>query len=461
MRSGAGGQFSFALPEGLYLLTATRDSYFPAAYGARRPSGRAIPIRVTRESSAFTELRMRRRGGLTGHVYDENGVPMAGIPVIAYRARLPLRAAATAASDDRGVYRIGGLEPGRYWVRSAAQRLGDESSWLPTFGPVTREASQARVQSVLIENDTAFADIHPEQGALFSLSGALGCIGDAPVTVTVSSEAGQHQVSGVCGGGYRIDGLAPAAYEITATQGGGAMSGFTEVFLDRDSTSGSLQLQPAPQIAVDFSIGNAFPRVNLNVRVYGRRQSLANTEPGVDLRNLQSAIVPGYWEFRAEPPDGYYVESIQAPSALFRERGAKPVRPTDAFDGFIPARQATRIRVVLSDRPGRISGQVRADQTASGKATAERPPVPGAPVFLVPVTSAARRGLGGPKQTLTDTEGRYRFDNLPPGDYRLAASFDILDIDEELPEVLTASSAHVTAGQPSTADLTLWLPPLF
>jgi hypothetical protein len=135
-RAGRSGHFVFpAVVPGTYLLAAVRDGYFPVAYGQRLPIGRGRPIPVTAESDLFAELRLRHKGAVTGRVLDENGIGTAGIPVLAYRARLPLRSAGSAISDDRGVFRIHGLDRGKYWVRSGAHTLDDGSGWLPTFGP--------------------------------------------------------------------------------------------------------------------------------------------------------------------------------------------------------------------------------------------------------------------------------------------------------------------------------------
>src|SRR5436309_7127583 len=91
-RAGSSGHFLFpAVPDGLYLLTAIRDHYFPASYGQRLPSGQGIPFRVTRDSDLFAELRMRRMGAITGRILDENGIGVPGVNVVAYRTRLPLR----------------------------------------------------------------------------------------------------------------------------------------------------------------------------------------------------------------------------------------------------------------------------------------------------------------------------------------------------------------------------------
>jgi hypothetical protein len=80
-------------------------------------------------------------------------------------------------------------------------------------------------------------------------------------------------------------------------------------------------------------------------------------------------------------------------------------------------------------------------------------------VFLWPVADSARRSLGGPLLRLSDTEGRFRFDSLPPGDYRLLASFDVNEIDEELIEASSAAIVHAEASQTANIDLPVWIAP--
>ncbi len=71
----------------------------------------------------------------------------------------------------------------------------------------------------------------------------------------------------------------------------------------------------------------------------------------------------------------------------------------------------------------------------------------------------ARRSLGGQRQVLTDTSGHYTIQGLPPGNYRVFASFDatspeLRDFDEARAGILT-----VSAGQELNADLALWIAP--
>jgi hypothetical protein len=104
-------------------------------------------------------------------------------------------------------------------------------------------------------------------------------------------------------------------------------------------------------------------------------------------------------------------------------------------------------------------GAIRAGQWAGTVAGADSKLVPGAPVFLWPVTEAARRSLGGAKLVLADASGYYQFGGLPPGDYRVLASFDLSEVDEDILDAARAPVTRLDAGQRMTADLPLWIAP--
>lgn len=451
-RTGRAGQFVFpVIAPGIYLLTAVRQGYFPASYGQRLPIGRGTPIEVTQDSTVFAELRLRHKGAITGRVLDENGVGAPGIPVLAYRARLPLRSAGSALSDDRGIFRIHGLEPGKYWVRSGAARLDDGSAWLPVFATQAREVREARTYAVGVDADTPDADVIPEPGQLFSLAGTVTCDTDnpVPVVVTLSSETGRRRTQAACPrGGYRFEGLAPGVYEVTATLQDGSASGFIELFLDQDSAGGNIQVLQLPQVEIEVRRAGSNPVLNVPVKLMGRREDLSETEPEREINGPRTTLAPGHWELRARAPAGQFVESI-ATSRGEPRRPRKMERDSDWFEVFIEPRAPTRIRITLSDQSGEIAGRVVMD----GKPSA------GAPVFLWPNAESARRSLGGPLQVLSDTDGRFHFDSLPPGDYRVLASFDVYEIDEELIEQGRAAEIRVEAHQTASLDLPVWIAP--
>ena len=131
-------------------------------------------------------------------------------------------------------------------------------------------------------------------------------------------------------------------------------------------------------------------------------------------------------------------------------RRSKGEDTSDWYQVFIPTRAPFKLRVTVSDQAGEIAGQVM----AKGR------PAPGAPVFLWPAAISARRSLSSPVlQLLSDTEGSFRFNGLPPGDYRLLASFDVNEIDEELIELSEAATARVDVFESTDIDVPVWVAP--
>jgi hypothetical protein len=445
-RTGLQGEYTFlSVPEGLYILTASRRHYFPASYGQRLPQGRGTPLEVKEDGKVYVELHMRRMGAISGHILDENGIGLSDIPVIAYRAKLPLRIAATAISDDRGIYRMHGMLPGKYWIRTGAHTLEDGTTMLPTFSPEAREAHESRAYAVLVDSETTDADIRPMPGALFHLGGTVQCepMG-APVSVRLSSETGTRTATTVCGQTYQFAGLAPGGYEVLAEVQGGRipMAGFVELFLDRDSETGTIRAGEAPLVQI---LDERTHGLN-NLTLTGQRQDLAGPGTEIEIHSNQR-VVPGNWEVSTKTGPNDYTDSITSYGGGAR-RQWRPERSTEAFEVFIGGFVET-IRVVLANTAGHLTGTVQADSK----------PVAGIPVFLWPVAESERRSLRGFVQKQSDVNGVFQFDGLPPGDYRIVASYDLTEVDEESVELAKAVTVRVEKSQTATADLAPWLSP--
>lgn len=450
-RTNQSGQFAFpTVTPGTYLLVALRTTYFPAAYGQKSPAGRPTPISVTADSKLFAEIRMRHKGSLTGRVLDENGIGAPGVPVVAYRARLPLRSVGKATSDDRGVFRIPGLDPGKYWVRSGAYTLDDGAGWLPTFAPQTGEVRDARVYQLAADADTTDTDIRPESGPLFSVSGWITCEKPGSVLVTLSSETGERSARTVCGaapGSFQFQGIPAARYELFAASENNAVAGFNQFTVGGD-TKIDISLFSLPEVEIEVRRAGSGSPADFPIRLTGHRVAFSETGNSVEIPAPRTNLPPGYWEIHAQVPTGQYVDSIVNLRTGRRREGSVEL-PSDWYDIFVEPRFPSRIRITVSDQVGQIRGRVTTDGTS----------VPGAPVFLWPVAESARRSIGGYLQLISDTEGGFVFDSLPPGDYRLLASFDVSEVEDEVIQLSGTPVVHAPALQPVVIDLPLWAAP--
>ncbi|MBA2602419.1 MAG: carboxypeptidase regulatory-like domain-containing protein, partial [Acidobacteria bacterium] len=117
------GRFIFsALPAGRYILNATKPGHVGVTYGQTLPGRPGTPIELAEGGKFSATLELPRGGVITGTVVDEYGDATAGIPVRVLRyvtqgGRRTLQQSGNGSTtDDRGVYRVFGLQPGEYVV---------------------------------------------------------------------------------------------------------------------------------------------------------------------------------------------------------------------------------------------------------------------------------------------------------------------------------------------------------
>jgi Carboxypeptidase regulatory-like domain len=118
------GRFTFnSLPEGRFSLSASKPGHISGSYGQRRPGRAGTPIQLAAGQRLQVQIQLWRGGVLTGTLVDEHGEAIPGTPVRALRfvmqnGERTLQPAGNGQTDDRGVYRIYGLQPGDYLVNA-------------------------------------------------------------------------------------------------------------------------------------------------------------------------------------------------------------------------------------------------------------------------------------------------------------------------------------------------------
>lgn len=159
-KTDADGRFLFTnVAPGHYQLMPVAPAYVVVGLGLNYPPGRPLTI-VAGEEVKDIDFQMEAGGVITGRVTDADGNPVVAEQVMISAVeenksnpRLSFDPR-DQMTDDRGVYRLFGLSPGRYRVSvgragdSGAVSFGRRKLFRRTFYPDATEQEQARIVEV-------------------------------------------------------------------------------------------------------------------------------------------------------------------------------------------------------------------------------------------------------------------------------------------------------------------------
>jgi hypothetical protein len=177
------------LDPGRYTLRAERSGYVSQDYGERGKSSRGtVLVLHPGQISPDINFRLIATGVLTGRILGEDNDPVIGSIVRAFvidhtegQRRLIVRS--QSITDDRGVYRIFGLHPGRYYLCAAAPEphrtikrpkgAPAEQRYIPTFFPNVNDSTQATALDVQAGSELTGVDITLPRTAGFHIRGSV------------------------------------------------------------------------------------------------------------------------------------------------------------------------------------------------------------------------------------------------------------------------------------------------
>lgn len=508
------GRFSFVeLPEGRFTLTASKPAYPATSYGARRPNrpGPGIVLGAGQQVNDLTMV-LARGGVLSGVVFDERGQPMPAVPVMAWEVRsslagertleFPATGGVSVMSDDRGAYRIYGLPPGEYTVgtswsfRGSATRVPTDAeiraafaptqstassqstapaasrqevrtfSYTPVFMPTAVDPLAAATVTLGVGEERSDLNLHMQLVAMSKIEGeVVDETGRLPgVTFQLSRNSAVQALNvtsmypGLRDGTFSSDSLTPGTYALlargSARDGSGALWAREDVTVTgSDTRRVTLRLKPALTLTGQFIAqgSSGAPPPDLSS---GRLTLLPLVAPfqSVGTATVQSSgaltvigVMPGRYRLGAavSGPTGqqWMLQSIVA-----GERDVTDL-PFEVPDGSVPP-----LTVTFTDRVSELSGTLT---DATGR------PAPG---YFVIVASATREyWLPGSRRIvsgLPDVNGRFVFRALPPGDYRVAVTTDLVQSDladrNALVEMMNQSTpVTIGVGEKKVFDIRL------
>jgi Carboxypeptidase regulatory-like domain len=132
------GAYDFSdLPAGRYTINASKSGYIQLSYGQRRPLQAGTPLQLLDgQQLRNIDFALPRGGVISGRVSDETGdvMPSVAVQVLRYQyqqGNRQLTPAGQGQTDDRGVYRVWGLNPGEYYVSAVARNDGPIGRGIP------------------------------------------------------------------------------------------------------------------------------------------------------------------------------------------------------------------------------------------------------------------------------------------------------------------------------------------
>lgn len=463
------GRYELAdLAPGRYTLSVSKPGYMTLAYGQRRPfeSGRPIDL-ADRQTLDNVDFTVPRGGVIVARLLDENGQPVANVPVNAYRWRYTAagRTLAEAASsyewtDDRGEVRLYGLPPGDYFVGAnpsqgaATIAAAGQTAYVKTFYPGTADVDAAQRVTVAISKEVGVsfpllaARLGRITGVVRRIDGSLA--GRAQVTVNArTSSAWFGGATVLPDGTFTVVDLPPGEYNVQAVFPPPGQSA-----LQREMALVQASVVAGQSAAVTLGLGNGGavrgrlvfePERPSALRVQGilpyvsGNQYQAATTQADGTFVVTSVLTPGVMRLNDLPPD-WFLKEIRL--------GGRDI--TDApID--MSAGEVNGLEVVLTRQRAEVTGTAR---DVKGSAADD---------YAVVIFSEDRARWTATSRFIAtarpDQQGRFRV-GLLPGKY-LAAALEYLETgserDPEVLERLRAQAVAVTVADGGTQTVTLTL----
>ncbi|MBI3665739.1 MAG: carboxypeptidase regulatory-like domain-containing protein [Acidobacteria bacterium] len=447
------GRYLFeGVQAGQYMVTARRANFATGRFGQKEWNQVGRLIHLAPGAGFTADVLLHRLGVITGTVVDENGEGIPSFLVHAITASptgISGRGSSAGVTDDRGVFRIAGLKPGRYYVATTPRQLPDGTGLLPTYFPGSLSLAEARTVTVEIDREASDVQIPPVPGKLVRLSGIVaGGTGRSAVAVRVTlfRDEESREVPTDAAGQFALADLVPGEYTLVAQASGpeGKLAAYRPLSLYGDVEGFSVNLARAPEVRA-FLVNDRGGAVNdPQVVVFlSRIENGARTQPQRAERQnpggayFAAGLMPGQWRFYTILPGSYAVDSITLDSKK------------DALGGFplSPGQTSTAV-IRLSHKVGKVRGLV----TGS-----DGEPASGLPVFCYPVDAQNRYRLGGFRSTRTNLQGEYRFAGLPEGEYLIfATTVEDLNPEEQMESLQSrVPSVRVNASAELAQDLRL------
>jgi hypothetical protein len=442
----ASSQFEFSgVLSGRYRLVAAKTGYVTAAFGAARggDSGTIIDLQPGGDVGSL-RIALHRAAAITGRIVTDQGEALPQQLVTAFRVawvdgqRRLIPTPRTAATDDRGEYRLGGLAAGTYLVnvsRMPATMRGPSYEVVFQRGmyfPGTTNQARARPLSLDHGEELRNVDFFglPITAPPAVVSGDVADTAGEMVVGTVAAipvDGGVVTTVGISHGRYSMA-VEPGSY-VLAVENRHARHETAAIpftVAEHDRLALPVALRPGGRVEGKISCddGSSVPLAGMQIRTVLPSADRAPAAPGqrpivvagsgaftlVGLAGVRQFVVEGI-------PEGWALKSILD--------AGRDVSDTSMF---FDERVNLKVEVVLTRRLGTVTG--RTD---------------GAAVLVLPEDLSRLSNFRRWARLVRPDQARtYRAERLLPGRYVAAAVADVDETEWSRPEFVRRIHAQAT-----------------
>ncbi len=443
------------LPPGLYAMEVHWPGYI------LRPDGIRPGIHRAGEHLTF---HLIKGGVITGRVTDTTGDPVVSADVIAWlthdtEGRKVKPDSGGNRTDDRGVYRIYGLQPGRYVVHiSAGSGVyvggGETGEETPTYYPSSARDAAVEI-TVQAGEEVGGIDIQRRgvrgHAITGTISGDLPLEGAGVILVNVSNGAIEKSANLSSSSRFVLYGIPDGEYNLYARklygQGGNAGSALRRVVMKGadlfgvdmkliryGSISGRVVIDSAKtgqpttpcenrrrfhleEVLLDARSDNPTNRPQDQFfepfEYWGSwRGSVVNQKGEFTIQNLES----GLYRLNVDlPVEEWYVRSITQPVGASK----KNIEVSRAGVTIKSGEKITGVDVIIADGAASLRGRVvPANETQSKNESGASSRLQ---IHLLPAEESAKDDILRYAEMIASKNGSFEFKNLAPGKYWLLA----------------------------------------
>jgi hypothetical protein len=452
----ASGKYSVGnIPPGEYSIVMDRTGFVVPAEVARAK----VKV-IADERKANYRLKLTPVGTISGTVTGSDGLPMEGIQVRTIQGGQWRQSGTT---DDRGVYRIGGLAPGKYRVRAVVDQLPfppeirtdgtAEIHYGSTYYPDQVDEAAARRIEVGPAIDVTGIDIRLVQTPIVRVAGKISGQPEGTPHVGLMVTSGHNTNSTLVkpDGTFEIWRMDPGRYSFTASIGGGSSDAMRSAPLDvdvgqNDIENLELRLLKSEdirgQIAFDDEMAKRpQPPPSQQTQQQSQIQAKQIAATRISLRDANRGFISntvdvaedGTFVLTKVQPGKYIVRPIGYPAYVKSVTVGKIESQGSELDLSYGTNGASVV-VTLASTFGTVTGTV---SDAKG-------PAAGARVLILDPLKRSQYS-----STQTGDDGTFTFKRVAPGTYKLMA----LDDDSEIGVIQQAPNLDDYADQMETVEV--------